>query len=76
MRHQTDTATISNARQTLASVCPGCGLPVLFDPAELECDEPALHDVMCAFCGTVTSKWLLSSQAYDPRRAATLRHRG
>lgn len=66
----------SESPETLSAVCPGCSLPILFDPAELECDDPALHEVMCAWCGTVTSRWLLSSQAYDPTGTLGLRDRG
>jgi hypothetical protein len=44
--------------QTLAATCPGCGLPILFDPAELrgQQDDPAARDVMCASCGTITPR--------------------
>ena len=67
MCHELRTDKMSTSLQTLASVCPGCGLPILFDPAELsERDHPALRDVMCAWCGTVTSRRMLASQAYDP----------
>jgi hypothetical protein len=32
-------------------------MPIVFDPLELhEPAEPAARDVMCAFCGTVTSR--------------------
>jgi hypothetical protein len=48
----------------MAAGCPGCGLPILFDPAELEADDPRLRDVMCAFCGTVTSMSRLSAETY------------
>ena len=53
----------------LASGCPGCGMPLLFDELELLApDAPANREVMCALCGTVTSRLLLRAQSYvDPR---------
>jgi hypothetical protein len=62
MSHQRDIPDVPD--HTLASGCPGCGLPILFDPAELEADDPRLRDVMCAFCGTITSMSRLSFEAY------------
>jgi hypothetical protein len=56
--------------------CTGCTLPILFDPLELEAVDPAPHEVMCAWCGTVTSRGLVISQAYDPSGAAALPPRG
>ena len=54
----------------LAAVCLGCGMPILFDELELLApDVPAARDVMCAFCGTVTSRARLRRQAYRPRQA-------
>jgi hypothetical protein len=75
MYHETDSHNTSRPGQTLASICPGCGLPILFDPSELsERDDPALRDVMCAWCGTVTSKWMLASEAYDPEEQRQRQH--
>lgn len=48
----------------LAAVCPGCGMPIVFDELELLApDLPAARDVMCAFCGNVTSRGRLRRQA-------------
>jgi hypothetical protein len=56
-----DNTSIPHA--TLTSSCPGCGLSILFDPAELSArDDPGARDVMCAWCGTVTSKRLLARE--------------
>ncbi|HEY2319648.1 MAG TPA: hypothetical protein VGH67_15180 [Solirubrobacteraceae bacterium] len=60
----------------LAASCPGCGLPILFDRAELEADDPRLRDVMCAFCGTITSMSRLSSETYVANGASTVGERG
>jgi hypothetical protein len=47
--------------ETLAASCPGCGLSILFDPAEVTAwDDAALRDVMCARCGTVTPNRMLT----------------
>lgn len=47
--------------ETLAASCPGCGLSILFDPAEVTAwDDAELHDVMCARCGTVTPNRMLT----------------
>ena len=54
-----------SAPDRLAAVCPGCGLPIIFDELELIApDTPASGDVMCAFCGTVTRRSSLRRQAY------------
>jgi hypothetical protein len=69
--HQEINSRIGAACGALAAVCPGCGLSILFDPAELrESPDPALRDVMCAWCGTVTRKELLARAIYNPARAA------
>jgi hypothetical protein len=45
----------------VAASCPGCGVSILFDPAEVTAwDDPALRDVMCAWCGTVTPSRMLT----------------
>jgi transcription initiation factor TFIIIB Brf1 subunit/transcription initiation factor TFIIB len=44
----------------LAAACPGCGLPIVFDAIELIAPIlPPNHEVMCASCGTVTTRALL-----------------
>jgi uncharacterized Zn finger protein len=44
----------------LAALCPGCGLPIIFDVIELAAPAvPPTHEVMCASCGTVTPRPLL-----------------
>ena len=60
----------------IAAGCPGCGLAILFDPAELQADDPRLRDVMCAFCGTITSMSRLSSETYVASGASTVGERG
>jgi hypothetical protein len=47
-----------------AASCPGCRLPIVFDPAELTADEPAAAAVMCSFCSTVTSRDRLAEAAW------------
>src|SRR3954463_1277364 len=43
-------------RGTVAAPCPGCGLLVHVWTEELAPqDEPATREVLCAFCGNVTS---------------------
>jgi hypothetical protein len=76
MSHELNTGAMSESPEAPAAACPGCSLPILFDPVEFECDDQALRDVMCAWCGTVTSRWLLIAQAYDSRRASAVRPRG
>jgi hypothetical protein len=70
MRRETHTNVMPRPSQaTVAATCPGCGLPILFDPAELtDSTDPALRDVMCAWCGTVTGRRLLAAEAHDPAR--------
>jgi hypothetical protein len=49
----------------MASMCPGCGMPIVFRALELIApDTPANREVMCAFCGTVTPRRQLRRQAY------------
>ncbi|MEA2212444.1 MAG: hypothetical protein QOF83_2392 [Solirubrobacteraceae bacterium] len=76
MFHEPIPDSTSELPETRAAVCPGCTLPILFDPLELEADDPALHELMCAWCGTVTSRWLLISQVYDSSGASALPPRG
>jgi hypothetical protein len=69
MCHESHTETLPQPSHPLAATCPGCGLAVLFDPAELlEWDDPALRDVMCAWCGTVTPKRMLTLQGAESVR--------
>jgi len=43
-------------RRTVAARCPGCGLLVRFWAEELVAQEdPSTREVLCAFCGNVTS---------------------
>jgi hypothetical protein len=71
-------APVPSARMTphhgLAAVCPGCGMPILFDELELAApDHPVIDDVMCACCGTVSRRSRLRHQAYvlPTRRSQT-----
>jgi hypothetical protein len=49
----------------LDAACPGCAMPIVFGELELAApDLPAARDVMCAFCGTVTTRSRLRRQAY------------
>jgi predicted RNA-binding Zn-ribbon protein involved in translation (DUF1610 family) len=55
---------MDQAVETLAAICPECGLSILFDPAEfVDRDDPDLRDVMCAWCGHVTRKEMLRRQS-------------
>jgi hypothetical protein len=62
-----------------SSMCPGCGIPIVFEALELMApDAPANREVMCAFCGTVTSRLYLRRHAYGASsvtRRTTLRAR-
>jgi hypothetical protein len=73
--HQIHTDDIPDPGRTLAAICPACGLSILFDPAELrgQPDNPALRDVMCASCGTITPKRMLAPKVASGSTAASPR---
>jgi hypothetical protein len=54
-----------------ASTCLACGMPIMFEAGELAApDDPAMRDVMCAFCGAITSRQRLREEAYDLSKTA------
>jgi hypothetical protein len=52
-------------RAVRAACCPGCGMAIRFDIHELAYDGPQVRDVMCALCGTVTSRARLVAEGFD-----------
>jgi hypothetical protein len=55
----------NNSRAARAASCPGCSIPLRFDPAELAWDGPEVSDVMCALCGHITPRNHLLAAAFD-----------